>query len=177
MNCGLNPELQFKGAIHGAAADVQDFLTRDSGLPFLVCSRRRLLAAIGQVHDEAGVNPKLQRQRAMISGVVGRNTCVQDVNTICMRLFDTWCESRNLTPLAYLMHCWPLSDCRPHTIRRLQETMKDLRRNHADKLDPYALSVLGELASHLDELIDRAQTSTSHALADSQPRWSAGGEG
>ena len=113
----------------------------------------------------------------MISGVVGRNTCVQDVNTICMRLFDTWCESRNLTPLAYLMHCWPLSDCRPHTIRRLKETMKDLRRNHADKLDPYALSVLGELASHLDELIDRAQTSTSHALADSQPRWSAGGEG
>jgi len=113
----------------------------------------------------------------MISRLVGSNAYVQDVNTICMRLFDTWCESRNVTPLAYLMHCWPLSDSRPHTLRRLQETMKDLRRNHADKLDLYALSVLGELASRLDELIDRAQTSASQSFADSLPCRSAGGQG
>lgn len=90
---------------------------------------------------------------------------VQDVNTICMRLFDTWCESRNLTPLAYLMHCWPLLDNRAGTLRRLQESMKDLRRYHADKLDLYALSALGELARSLDELIDRAQTSARQSYA------------
>ena len=90
---------------------------------------------------------------------------VQDVDTICMRLFDTWCESRNLTPLAYLMHCWPLSDNRAGTIRRLQESMKDLRHNHADKLDLYALSALGELARSLDELIDRAETSARQSFA------------
>jgi hypothetical protein len=95
----------------------------------------------------------------MISREVDSQAGVQEVNTICMRLFDAWCESRNLTPLAYLMHCWPLLDCGAGTIRRVQETMKDLRRNHADKLDLYALSVLGDLARSLDELIDRAETS------------------
>ena len=90
---------------------------------------------------------------------------VQHVNTICMRLFDTWCESRNVTPLAYLMHCWPLSDGRAGTIRRLQESMKDLRRNHADKLDLYALSALGELARSLDDLIDRAYTPARQSFA------------
>jgi hypothetical protein len=113
----------------------------------------------------------------MISEVVDRNARVQEVNTICMRLFDAWCEARNLTPLAYLMHCWPLSDSRAGTIRRLQETMKDLRRNHADKLDLYALSVLGELASSLDELIDRAETSARHSFANSLQSCSARGEG
>ena len=55
--------------------------------------------------------------------------------------------------------------------------MKDLRRNHADKLDLYALSVLGELASSLDELIDRAETSARHSFANSLQSCSARGEG
>jgi hypothetical protein len=98
-----------------------------------------------------------------------RKARVQQINTICLRLFDTWCESRNLTPLAYLMHCWPLLDCGAGTIRRVQETMKDLRRNHADKLDFHALSALGELARSLDELIDRAETSTKQRLVGLRP--------
>lgn len=115
-------------------------------------------------HDVSKIS-KLQGRRAMISEWGDCKAGVQDVNTICMRLFDTWCESRNLTPLAYLMHCWPLPDSRTGTIRRLQESMKDLRRNHADKLDLYALSALGELARSLDELIDRAEMSATHSFA------------
>lgn len=110
----------------------------------------------------------------MISEWGERKARVQDVNSICMRLFDTWCESRNLTPLAYLMHCWPLPDSRAGTIRRLQESMKDLRRNHADKLDLYALRALGELARSLDELIDRAEISARHSFAG-QGIWSMEG--
>ena len=116
-------------------------------------------------HHDVSENSKLQGRRAMISEWGDCKARVQDVNTICMRLFDRWCECRNLTPLAYLMHCWPLLDSRADTIRRLQESMKDLRRNHADKLDLYALSALGELARSLDELIDRAETSPGHSFA------------
>jgi len=92
----------------------------------------------------------------MISELLDKER-VEAVNTICRRLFEAWCESRSLAPLAWLMHGWPLQDLRAGTLLRLQETMKDLRRFHADKLDLYTLSMLGELARTLDELIDRAE--------------------
>lgn len=91
----------------------------------------------------------------MIGYLSQRENVVEQINSICIRLFDTWCEARSLTPLAYLMHCWPMIDSTPNVIRRLGETMRDLRRYHVDQLDEYDFKSLCEMADLIDELIER----------------------
>ena len=80
---------------------------------------------------------------------------VEQLNALCMSLFDRWCEGREVTLLAYLMHCWPMIDSTPHTIRRLGETMRDLRRHHGDQLDKYSFQALCEMADLIEELVQR----------------------
>lgn len=63
-----------------------------------------------------------------------RENVIEQIDAMCLRLFGTWCETRSVTLLAYLMHCWPLVDSTPNALRRLGETMHDLRRNHADRI-------------------------------------------
>lgn len=94
-------------------------------------------------------------QHVMITYLSERENVVEQINSICLRLFDAWCESRNVTPLAYLMHCWPMINSTPHAVRRLGETMHDLRRYHADHLDDDDFQVLCEMADLIDELIER----------------------
>lgn len=80
---------------------------------------------------------------------------VTQINSICLQLFDTWCETRNVTLLAYLMHCWPLIDKAPtrSALRKLDEMVSDLRRYHADQLEPLWDQALSEIAALLDCLI------------------------
>jgi hypothetical protein len=59
----------------------------------------------------------------MIPYLSERENAVEHIHTICLRLFDSWCENRNVIPLAYLMHCWPLINSGPISIRRLADTM------------------------------------------------------
>src|SRR5690349_8098060 len=73
----------------------------------------------------------------MIAYLSERENVVEQVNSLCLQLFDTWCESRSVTALAYLMHCWPLIESTPAALRRLGETMCDLRRYHPDQLDAH----------------------------------------
>jgi hypothetical protein len=91
----------------------------------------------------------------MIAYLSERENIVEQVNAICLRLFDAWCELRSVTPLAYLMHCWPMIDSTPQAVRRIGETMRDLRRYHADQLDDDDFQVLCEMADLLDELGER----------------------
>ncbi|MGF6472335.1 hypothetical protein [Paraburkholderia youngii] len=81
-----------------------------------------------------------------------RENVVSQIDAICLRLFDAWCETRSLTALAYLMHCWPLSDSSPSALRRLGETLRDLRRNHANRIDDCDFRALCEVADLIDEL-------------------------
>lgn len=80
---------------------------------------------------------------------------VEQINAICMRLFDKWCETRSVTPLVYLMHCWPMIDSTPNALRRLGETMRDLRRYHVDQFDEDGFRALCEMDDLLDELTER----------------------
>ncbi|APA89646.1 hypothetical protein BJG93_29620 (plasmid) [Paraburkholderia sprentiae WSM5005] len=89
----------------------------------------------------------------MMAYLSERENIVEQINAICLRLFDTWCETRSVTSLAYLMHCWPLVDSTPDALRRLGETMHDLRRYHADQMDGSGFQTLCEMADLLDELI------------------------
>ncbi|MCP3712686.1 hypothetical protein M3I54_38245 [Paraburkholderia sp. CNPSo 3274] len=81
-----------------------------------------------------------------------RENVVEQIDSICLRLFDAWCETRSVTSLAYLLHCWPLINSTPDALRRLGETMRDLRRNHADQIDEYDFRALCEVADLIDEL-------------------------
>ncbi|MBC8746537.1 hypothetical protein OKW43_007246 [Paraburkholderia sp. WC7.3g] len=91
----------------------------------------------------------------MMAYLSERENLIEQVNAICLRLFDTWCETRNVTSLAYLMHCWPLIDSTPNALRHLGETMRDLRRHHADQLDERGFRTLCEMADLIDELVGR----------------------
>jgi hypothetical protein len=70
-----------------------------------------------------------------------------------------WCEARSVLPLTYLMHCWPMCDSGPATLRRLGETMQELRRHHADQLDAYGFQTLCQMADLIEDLIGRAAES------------------
>jgi hypothetical protein len=35
------------------------------------------------------------------------------VDDLCIALFDRWCERREITPLIYLLHAWPLFPSNP----------------------------------------------------------------
>jgi hypothetical protein len=92
----------------------------------------------------------------MIPYLSERENAVEHINTICMRLFHSWCEYRSVTPLVYLLHCWPLMDSHPTTIRRLGDTLSELRKTHLETLDAEAVQVLFELADCVDEILSRA---------------------
>lgn len=91
----------------------------------------------------------------MIAYLSERENIVEEVNSICLHLFDAWCELRSVTPLAYLMHCWPMIDGTPQAVKRIGDTMRDLRRYHADQLERDHFRVLCEMADLLDELSER----------------------
>jgi hypothetical protein len=91
----------------------------------------------------------------MIAYPSERGNVVEQVNSLCLRLFDSWCETRSVTALAYLMHCWPMIDSTPAALRRLGETMRDLQRYHGDQLDDDAFHALCEMAGLIDEVAGR----------------------
>ena len=93
--------------------------------------------------------------RMTITDLSEREKIVEQVNTTCMHLFDAWCETRNVTALAYLMHCWPLTDSTPKVLRRLGEAMHDLRRYHADQIDDIGIQALHHMTDQIDGLIER----------------------
>jgi hypothetical protein len=92
----------------------------------------------------------------MIPYLSERENAVEHINTICMHLFDSWCEHRSVTPLVYLLHCWPLMDSHPTTIRRLGDTLSELRKTHLEALDAETVQDLFELADCVDEVLLRA---------------------
>jgi hypothetical protein len=90
----------------------------------------------------------------MTPSLRGQEKTVEQINGICTRLFEQWCEIRGVTPLAYLMHCWPMIEVTPIALRRVSETMQDLRRYHADQLDADCYLALCELGDLIDNLLD-----------------------
>ena len=89
----------------------------------------------------------------MIPRLSERENAVERINAICLRLFDIWCQRRSVTALTYLLHCWPLMDSRPATIRRLHKTLSELRRTHLETIDVEAEQALFELAVWTDEIL------------------------
>ena len=68
---------------------------------------------------------------------------------VCMTLFDGWCERRNVTALAYLMHAWPLIDDDVLLIRRLLHSLRELEKYHQDALLENELVLIDLLSDSL----------------------------
>jgi hypothetical protein len=70
-----------------------------------------------------------------------------------MSLFDGWCERRNVTALAYLMHAWPMIDDDVFLIRRLLQSLRELEKYHQDALlesEVVLITLLWKSLSNLD---------------------------
>jgi hypothetical protein len=89
----------------------------------------------------------------MVPYLSERENAVEHINAMCMHLFDLWCESRSVVPLAYLLKGWPLTNSDPEAIRRLGNALRDLRRHHL--LDPNDASFheLCELSDCVEDLL------------------------
>jgi hypothetical protein len=91
-----------------------------------------------------------------------RENAVEQINSICMHLFDTWCEQRNVTSLAYLLHCWPLTDSEPASIG---ETLWELRKTHSEMLGGAVERTLLNVADLVDEVLLHASIPDTLAMA------------
>lgn len=81
-----------------------------------------------------------------------REQTLHRLDSLCLALFNSWCEQRKLLPLAYLLHCWPLVDDSTATLRRLAAGMADLARYHADILGGEACAQIRELVEGVHDV-------------------------
>jgi hypothetical protein len=102
---------------------------------------------------------------AMSPRLSERENAVEQINAICLRLFDIWCKSRSMTALTYLLHCWPLMDGRSATIRRLDKTLSELRKTKLETIDAEAAQALSELADWTGEILFEAPLSERDSRA------------
>ncbi|CAG9221650.1 hypothetical protein BCAR13_440062 [Paraburkholderia caribensis] len=57
-----------------------------------------------------------------------------EIDNICISLFDRWCEAREVVPLAYLMHNWPMPLNSLFLLRRLCRGLAELLKYHREQL-------------------------------------------
>jgi hypothetical protein len=58
----------------------------------------------------------------------------EEIDRLCIQLFDNWCERRSVVPLAYLMHAWPVLKAALRARTNLLNTLRELRQFHPDLL-------------------------------------------
>ncbi|NPT53763.1 hypothetical protein GNZ13_03825 [Paraburkholderia sp. 5N] len=89
------------------------------------------------------------------------------LNTACQRLFETWCESRSVIPLGYLLHSWPLPDKGHVSVKRLADGLRELGRTDPDALGGRIWPILCELALCIDEIVLYPRIYLQKAVDDS----------
>jgi hypothetical protein len=100
----------------------------------------------------------------MSADLFNHKTATERIERICSRLFDTWCESRNVTSLAFLLHCWPLISVEPASLKQLSDTLGELRRSHGTALSDDQSNLLTELEERIEDM--RWYEPSSHADRD-----------
>lgn len=59
---------------------------------------------------------------------------MEEIDQLCLLLFDAWCERKSIIPLAYLMNAWPISSSAPLAATRLSNALQQLERLHCESL-------------------------------------------
>lgn len=88
----------------------------------------------------------------MLDSIVQRDAMKQ-VDRVCLRLFEHWCSDRKLVPLVYLLHCWPLAECKTVQLKRIADAMAELICLHEELIDPETLFILRTLIAYILEAI------------------------
>jgi hypothetical protein len=70
---------------------------------------------------------------------------IDEIDELCVSLFDLWCEHRRVVPLAYLMHSWPIANRDYFFVKRLFNTLNDLVTFHGDSLTTYEHKLIHHL--------------------------------
>ncbi|MFL9944408.1 hypothetical protein PQR68_00325 [Paraburkholderia agricolaris] len=91
------------------------------------------------------------------------------LNAACQHLFESWCESRSVVPLGYLLHSWPLPDKGHASVKRLADGLRELGRSDPDALGGRIWPVLCELVSCIDEIVLYPRIYLQKAVADAPP--------
>jgi hypothetical protein len=96
----------------------------------------------------------------------------EQIDAICLRLFDSWCDTRNVISLTFLLRCWPLISMDAASLRQLCNTLGELQESHHNVLAEQHVELLAELKQRIDDLQvhgseDRAKVhhSRDHAWA------------
>ncbi|WP_158938949.1 hypothetical protein [Burkholderia sp. S171] len=76
----------------------------------------------------------------------------EQIDAICLRLFDSWCDSRNVISLTFLLRCWPLISMDAASLRQLGNTLGELAESHGSVLDDEQAELLVELNQRIDDL-------------------------
>jgi hypothetical protein len=65
---------------------------------------------------------------------LSESNALEEIDRLCVRLFDNWCERRSVIPLSFLMHAWPILRAAPLARTRLLNTLQELQQFHPDSL-------------------------------------------
>lgn len=83
---------------------------------------------------------------------MGRDNLKQDagdeLQQLCLQLFDSWCERRSVVPLAYLLHGWPILDAEARGRTRLHGALRHLQTCHAETLSADDHQLIGRVLAH-----------------------------
>ncbi|KAA1004052.1 hypothetical protein FVF58_33490 [Paraburkholderia panacisoli] len=96
----------------------------------------------------------------MIPYLSERENSIEQVNEMCLHLFDLWCESRSVVPLTHLLRGWPLTNSEPEALRRLGNALRDLRRQHLHDAKSHWSQELCELSDCVEDLLALSSLST-----------------
>ncbi|AMV48354.1 hypothetical protein ATN79_47735 [Paraburkholderia caribensis] len=76
----------------------------------------------------------------------GNYSPADELEKICLFLFDSWCETRSVLPMVYLLHAWPVLDQDEKGRRRLASALRDLARFHPEAINTDDLSRIERIA-------------------------------
>jgi hypothetical protein len=76
----------------------------------------------------------------------------EQIDAICLRLFDSWCDTRNVISLTFLLRCWPLTSMDAASLRQLCHTLGELQELHGNVLAEEQAELLVELKHRIDDL-------------------------
>ncbi len=107
----------------------------------------------------------------MTNYILPREQTVERIDKLCGRLFELWCEERKLVPLAYLLHCWPLTGHDAAAIKRLADAMSDLSRFQPGKLSARESIMVREVIGSAREVVGAPSPRGAAAAHDASSLW------
>jgi hypothetical protein len=87
-----------------------------------------------------------------MSAEFNHKNATEQIECLCLRLFDSWCETRNATSLAFLLHRWPLVSVEPAALKQLADTLGELRKSHGCAVNDDQSKLLTELDERIEDM-------------------------